>query len=509
MSAITREGGSRGGARLRRACLVLALFLAALMPVLITPLPPILDYPNHMARMHILSGGGTGEWYRVAWAPLANLALDLIVPPLAAIMPLPWAGRVFLLLTLGLLGVGTILLHRALHGRVGGWAGLWPLLGLFFVYDHILLIGLLNYLFGVGLALLALASHVAMARRRLVGRLAATAGFALALYFAHLFALGVFALCVLGYELATLPPDRPRRAPALAMITLPFVPPALLVWFGPHEGATTAAFGPIARKADLLFSVLDSTWRPFDIATALALLGLLVLGFWRGKLKLHPAMRLPLALLFLAYLAMPTALMTTSNVDRRLPIALALTLVAATRPMPTPGDARRTSMIAAVLIALFAGRMGLETLFWREQSAAMTELTPALALIEPGSSVVLGYPVRALQMVPRAAPIAHLPLMAVTGRDAFVPTFFANPAQQPVVLTPAAEALARDAKPDAVWRALVQEPDRPNPSVMAAIERYDYVLLLDHKPFEAPPRAWLAPLYERPNWRLYRNEKRR
>jgi hypothetical protein len=69
----------------------LAMMLVG-VPVFSTVLPPLLDYPNHLARMHLLAEGDDA-FYSVRWAALPNLAEDLIVPPLARLMPLDIAER--------------------------------------------------------------------------------------------------------------------------------------------------------------------------------------------------------------------------------------------------------------------------------------------------------------------------------------------------------------------------------------------------------------------------------
>jgi len=56
--------------------------LLAAVPLFSTVLPPLFDYPNHLARMHLLSEGGN-QFYAAHWEPLPNLAQDLVVPPLA------------------------------------------------------------------------------------------------------------------------------------------------------------------------------------------------------------------------------------------------------------------------------------------------------------------------------------------------------------------------------------------------------------------------------------------
>src|SRR5260370_42202710 len=107
--------------RLRLAVLTLAgLLLGALAayPIVSTQYMPLLDYPNHMARMHVLLEAGRSslldQFYLIRWRPLPDLAVDLVVPLLAQIMPPDWAGRAFILLTMVLMTGGPVAGHRGL-----------------------------------------------------------------------------------------------------------------------------------------------------------------------------------------------------------------------------------------------------------------------------------------------------------------------------------------------------------------------------------------------------------
>ncbi|OGA30808.1 MAG: hypothetical protein A3G80_03875 [Betaproteobacteria bacterium RIFCSPLOWO2_12_FULL_62_13b] len=77
-----------------------ALLVVALAPMWLATIPPLGDYPNHLARMHILVNAQDSEllsrFYQVHWAVIPNLAMDLLVPPLAHVMPLAVAGKVFI-----------------------------------------------------------------------------------------------------------------------------------------------------------------------------------------------------------------------------------------------------------------------------------------------------------------------------------------------------------------------------------------------------------------------------
>ncbi len=162
----------------------------------------MVDYPNHMARMHILADGGHSPWlrqyYEIHWGILPNLSMDLVVPPLTRFMSLETAGKVFIGLTFALLAGGVMALHAALHRR---WSP-WPLLAFFFLYNSVFLWGFLNYLFGLGLALLTCGLWIVLRDRSATLIVPLFSLLAVVLFFAHLFAFGVFAMIVLAYEFA-------------------------------------------------------------------------------------------------------------------------------------------------------------------------------------------------------------------------------------------------------------------------------------------------------------------
>src|ERR1700674_3242279 len=98
------------------AMVVFALLAAAsFLPVLLTPIPAMVDYPNHLARMYILSQNGTPDanpYYEVAWALYPNLAMDLLIPQMARLISVENAARLFLLLSQFLMVGGALVLAR-------------------------------------------------------------------------------------------------------------------------------------------------------------------------------------------------------------------------------------------------------------------------------------------------------------------------------------------------------------------------------------------------------------
>ena len=92
------------------------LTAASLLPVLLTPIPAMVDYPNHLARMYILSRNGTADanpYYEVTWAFYPNLAMDLLVPQIAQLISVENATRLFLLLSQSLIIGGALVIILA------------------------------------------------------------------------------------------------------------------------------------------------------------------------------------------------------------------------------------------------------------------------------------------------------------------------------------------------------------------------------------------------------------
>src|SRR5437763_14592765 len=183
------------------AILFIALAAIASIPILLYPWPPLSDYINHLARMHVIATIGSDPnlalFYQIEWQVIPNLMMDLIVPILQRVMNVYLAGQAYTIMTFVLILSGTLALNRQLYRH---WSVL-PLIAFPLLYNNVFLVGTMNYLFGIGLALWALTSWVALRERVLVLRLAVSTLFVLALFFCHVFAVEVYGLGLLAFEL--------------------------------------------------------------------------------------------------------------------------------------------------------------------------------------------------------------------------------------------------------------------------------------------------------------------
>src|SRR5476649_1517647 len=83
--------------------IIFAILLGlSLCPVLLTPIPAMVDYPNHLARMYLIARVGTPDanpFYQIVWALYPNLAMDLAITQIARLVGVENASRLFLLIS--------------------------------------------------------------------------------------------------------------------------------------------------------------------------------------------------------------------------------------------------------------------------------------------------------------------------------------------------------------------------------------------------------------------------
>jgi len=466
-------------------------------PLFSTVLPPLVDYPNHLARLDLIATGGN-EFYAVRWAPLPDLAGDLVVPILARVMPLELTGKLFLVLSFALIAGGTLWLNRIASGR---WRW-WPLLAFALLYNRSFLWGFINYLFGLGVALCGIALWLALDERRWLRTLVSVA-VALACFFSHFAAFGVYALAIAGVELLpvlNLLRDRRYRSAAerIALAAVQFNLPAIVfLGFAPH-----ASGGPISfafwRKFDLLFSVFDNYSRPFDVACFVLFGGLIGGLAWRRHLKITPRLGIALAFVAAAYVLLPNQVFSGSGADHRVPVALFLLLIAATWPS-TPLPRRVALAVGVAAAAIFAARMAVIEAVWLKSDAVYAADIAAIDSLPQGAKLAVAFPPREISA--GGIPQLHVATLAAARRAAFVPTVFAYAAQQPLALRPPYDALAAATSPALLWAGFVEGSAAASASAM--LRDYDFIVFAERDPFTVAARPCLEKRPSPQNFQLF------
>ncbi len=505
------------------AALFVLLLAITAIPVVLHPWPPMSDYINHLARMQVIATIGTdpdlARFYEIDWQVIPNLMMDLIVPFMVRVMNIYVAGQTYTILSFVLILSGTVALHRQLFGR---WSVL-PLIAFPLLYNNVFLVGTMNYVFGIGLALWALASWIWLRERNLALRLAVSTLFVIALFFCHLFVVGVYGIGLLAYEsprlwnaLADLRRAQPGRGSGgkaarlildFALTGLPFLPVLPLLMMSPTWGLRQTYTWELPGKIDGLSYIIEvySHGAAFFFTAAVA--------FAIGWATRHRAVRFHavgvglLATGVAVYMALPRVIFETYMADQRLPISLAFMLIACIDLDLRDKIVRRG--FAALLVVMLGIRVGEVENMWTSLSAGTESFHQSVQLIDRGTKVLVAYAdpdggddVHDLGLV-------HAASFATIERSALVTTAFTVVGKQIMHARPEYRARVdtADGTPPMINELvrLARNEDAQSPNYWrrwTADYDYLYVLFVDSN-FENPDPEHLTTLFTGDRFVLY------
>jgi len=404
-----------------------ALGLAAIiliLPLWQVSLPAMPDYPAHMAGFYLI-GGGASAFYRVRWAFVPNLAGELLVPPLARLVGLSAAIKLFLSAAVAMWVAGPGCIQRALTGRIG----IAPLFAAFFAMNANYFWGFFNYYFAAGLSLMVFAAWIATAKR--AGRMR-TLLFAIAVtfvYFCHIFAAASLLVLIAGYE--TMRDGSPTaRARDVLLVFLP----AAFAFFAlkPGGGGLDIQFDLAETMRDRFESLIlyhfdaPSYWMP------LAILALFLLALGLRHARIRREMLPALAVLGLSALLAPEWAMGGWAVHLRLPAYFCALLLAAAE---VTLETEPALAAAAAALAVMGWNANALSGAWRYYDRQYTEFRAALGHVPRNTKLLT---VLDGDSIGWAAdqPYWHMAALAIIRRGAMTQLMFATPGQHVVQIIP-------------------------------------------------------------------------
>lgn len=491
--------------------LLVAFTLLISIPIWTHPLPPLSDYVNHLARMQVIAELSRNPqfsmFYQLNWQVIPNLSMDIIVPPLARIVNVYLAGQIFLVLTFGLIVSGTLALNRALIGRIS----ILPLLAIPLLYNYVFLVGLTNYIFGIGAAIWALAAWVSVRERVWPIRFALSTMFIVALFFCHLCALGIYAIGIFSVEILQLWQRRPdiQRHDVFEFFLggVPFLAVIPLLYASPTMQLVAANSWEQRGKLDGLIYVIAN----YSDITAFALVAIVGAGavwaFRHQVLRFHPLAMILLVVGGIIYFALPRVMFDTYMTDQRLPLGVAFMLIAC-----GDLDTRRRLVrrgFLSILVVLIAGRLLEIDYNWSQLSDSTSEFRSSVRRIAPGSKVFVAYANSAAGDDVRDLGLVHAACIATIERAALVTTLFSVEGKQIIHVRPEYRDFAdiHDGTPPSTAQLiLAAEHPLPNtPAFWLNWTKFDYLYILfteDESPNPDPARLRLVADGDR--FQLYR-----
>ncbi|MDR6632948.1 hypothetical protein J2X72_001732 [Phyllobacterium sp. 1468] len=461
------------------ACWFLALFAVTQFPLYSVQYPDITDFPNHLARIHTLmqlsQSGTLQRYYELRDLQIGtNLAMEVIVPGLANFMSLPVALKVFASLSTLLLTTGAVMVGRAITGRLN-----YLLLGvLLFANNAMFQLGLLNYLFGVGVAFWLLSAWIIAGRPVGGRRLMAFSAGCVAVYLCHLSALGIYGVGVLGYELSLARSRGVFAWRSLLLALMQFVPAATLHVLVSSNSAGSYVPAPspytgvgmsVVYKIVLVFlapGVGISGYPLGQIAIGLPLVLALYFSFREGALRLVTTARWMVGLLAIAIALLPPSGFGSNLVDIRLIPACCL-LAWSGLEATDRGRWVARAVLAVIASAVFL--ISLETTYeWGMRDDEYGRVRTALRQVSEGSRIAT---VTLDQGEIRATSISpHAGAWSVIDGSAFLSNFYIWPFQPFwIAYREPYAALAELARTD--------DPAAATPAYETLKDLYDYVLV--------------------------------
>jgi hypothetical protein len=489
----------------------LVFLLISIIPLLTHPLPPLEDYANHVSRMYVIADGGhtpaLAKYYEIDWELLPNLMMDLIVPLIARFVNVYLASQLFTIATFVLIMSGTFALNRALFKQ---WSVL-PLIAFPLLYNYVFLVGVMNYFFGIGLALWGLAAWVALRERPWPARYVISALFGVALFFCHLFSLGVYGLGLLAFEIwFAISAERSSllvRTIRFCCAGLPFLPLIpLLTGSSTWSHAQDWEWDSLGKIDGLIYAVETYS----DIIAFVLTACVVVAAIWAARhkiLKFHPFLLALLIVGGVIYMAMPRVLFASYLADQRLPIAIVFMVVACFRIELRQEFIRRLFLLGTM--ALLGARVAEVDIAWANSSDATLEMKESMRKIQKGSKILVAYTDSNMPNEVQHLGLVHAATLAIMERSALITTAFTTKGKQIMHVRPEYRKLVdtEDGVPPTIDQLVLDSVGRsPDDSSYWHdwINKYDYVyLLFTDEDTDNPAPDKLKTLYEGENFQLY------
>ena len=438
------------------AILLLVASALVLLPVVVFPLPPLLDYPNHLARLWLIEGGinipPLNHFYAENWNGIAtNIGIDIAAKTLKGVVPALLLGQILLGLSVLLPPLGAVMLNVTEFGGIDPW----HLLFLFFAFTLTLLAGFLNFQIGLGTALLCASFDRMLSSRGLFALYGARLCLGIVVMLIHPFALLFYGALLAGLEfgreapkltLESLLPRLLRTIPVAAVCLAPIA--LLLLWTHAVPGAKNSGrviYNPLFERV----AALDSPFFSYNVKVD-ALFGLCVIliVFYAARNrpgKVHVGLLTAALALSVLEFFVPSVTPQSAWLDVRLPIMAVLAALAATRLSFGDLDFKALALTGATF-ALIVFRTIWISWNWSASVPMLESMRAVLTSVPAGAAVLpmqhtpsnsemnSPLPGRLLNRVNET--YVHYPALVVPWRHAFVPTLFSVAGAHPIRVLP-------------------------------------------------------------------------
>lgn len=462
-----------------------------------------IDYPNHLARYHIIENYTQSEslqlFYHLKSGFYPYWGMEGFMKIFVPFIGVDLAGRWFVICSLLTPVIGTLLIARAVHKKIS----FFTLAACIFIFSEVASWGFVNFLFTLGVAMCAFALWIQTERTNQKIRIISFSLIALIICAMHMISAGFLGLFIGFWELFPIFLARKVTKKDIikyTRIAIIFIPALILIIMqsSAEFGGQDTFYGPIQYR-------IQSTQSPLNFMADLhrgelisMITGVGVLMFFiiarknSGKattpsnpnlFELDTRLLYMAAIFFCLSLIVPFAISGVAYVNLRFPLIATLLLCASVKRLPGKKSAIFTLIFAALLLT----KIGWVNNKLSRADDEIKELRAAAIIIKKGSRVI---PVSRNLTPDEDATISMVPLYythtiswLVIERDVLFPYLFSM----------FNVGINDDYKDQTVPHAFAVNIDnldtnKANPYAKQWRKNYDYVLLMHFgKPLETPP----------------------
>jgi hypothetical protein len=481
---------------------LVVMLTALLVPIFSVAVPPLTDYPNHLARCYVLAFGKSDpvlqNMFSQHWQIIPNIGVDLLLPALMRVFSPLLSGKIVLAFCLLLPTSGAIALGYAYFRQ----RSFWQIAAGFAAFNALFLMGFMNFELAIGIALWGAAGWILYRERFPVATVVLAMLVSTLAFFFHLLGFCFFALLVGSYEFSRVwGRGLVTRAALLdaagrmGVFVLALAAPILLYGASPLQRADFAPGWPhLSQKASELFVPFLQYSPAFDVLTVVPVIAFLIACLLARRANVSRSALICCVVLLVIYAVAPRGLKGVYFVDTRLPVMLGFMIFAGF--MPRVPTTRLWSLAGALFAVLLLVRVAFITEVWVHSQEDVSDVREVITAVTPGSRVLAADVVKVdnptwFAMMPPSrrlpeltATYWHLASFVLLDRRAFWPTVFAADGEQPIrVEEPYRELQAVDSPPpDYAELAMKQVPSselKRFPFLQDWTSKFDYVLILN------------------------------
>lgn len=472
------------------------IFFVLLGALLVTPLwivryPPLVDYPNHLARSFVLAHLNDpkfdfNRFYAADWGLYPYVLADVLTSGLQRLIGIDLAGRT--ILSFCVLGLPMAILFFLRHANPeASYLALW---GPVITYNPCFLTGFISSELSVSLCFLAVGLWLSYLYRPDLLKWCALLVLMTVLYLTHLIGFGMAGLIVTVYGLIA----RRSLREMLRSLAL-FIPGATmyLIWQLPLKNAVGfdyTAWDLHWKLAGLAFPLRGYS-KLLDIFTLLVVIGCIVTVSWRNpSIRWNRRWLAVAAVLFAVYWVIPAKYgVGGGNVDVRIPEFLFIIVLAAIKP------GRWKNVLIATAVLLFAIRIGYVGYHFTQEETRLERLATSFSTIPAHARVM------PLLRFSEEGPYArrgevHLWAYGIIEKGWFSPALFHIRGIQPISLRHEIYCIKESCSP-----LVDREPDWGRVS-----REYDYVWAYDLPEYDSQLKAIGSCIFSENKIRVFHME---